>query len=480
MPRYLSLQPPDRSSSFIKRGLELFCCCGNTFVGIASVTLTAYAYWLPCPASRFFNRQPHNNKMAEPSPAPRNPSAYDAAFPGQYEHQFNIVQTHTQSLLKNTKPNGDSFIQTMWHGSDYNAMESLQLQTLGIEDDEDARDQQSVMPQDPSRIIGLNERQSSMPQQYHQRIRPGHDPDGTPCPSFARPDAVHNPQIVPLLSSATMFPPPTKVSLPKPENEALPVQRPNGNQSSAPEALINMATHQSRPATLAPPIWCEENFVQFLQSQNARPPNSQHRQNRVKRPPAESALPQQVRQKPPPKVAHTRLLFSEHMRQHPPQALRLKEALRQPDQVGPNTAKIIQNARTQPDLYQSPSLEPASPPRRRRVGMKTVPGYAQPAAQQPLSQQGRRSLGMKTVPGTQREAPVAGEVSTSTEVDLSPHMTALSMSPIQQAQPYQPAHGAPILNGPLSYLDQIKVQFADQPDVYKRFLNIMRAFKSDT
>lgn len=435
----------------------------------------------------------HHNKLAEPPPAPKNPWAYDAAFPDQYEHQLNIVQTHARSLLKNTKPNSDSFIQTMWHVSDYNAMESLQLQTLGIEDDEDARDQQVVMPQDPSRTISFNERQSSMLQQYHQRIRPGQGPDGTPTPSFARPDAVHNPQIeqprhtpqaenipFPPPSSATMSPPPTKISLPKSENEALPVQRPNGNQSSAPKALISMSTQQSRPAALAPPIWCEENFVKFLQSQNARPPNSQHRQNRVNRPPAESAPPQQARQKPPPKLAHARLLFSEHMRQHHHQALRLKEALRQPDLVGPNTAKTIQNARAQPELYQSPCPEPASPPRRRRVGMKTVPGYAQLAAQQPLSQQGRWPLGKKTVPGTQRGAPVADEGSPSAGVDLSPHMTALSMSPTQQAQPYQPAQDAPVLNGPLSYLDQIKVQFADQPDVYKRFLDIMRAFKSDT
>ncbi|TAQ90094.1 hypothetical protein B7494_g1534 [Chlorociboria aeruginascens] len=36
----------------------------------------------------------------------------------------------------------------------------------------------------------------------------------------------------------------------------------------------------------------------------------------------------------------------------------------------------------------------------------------------------------------------------------------------------------PILNDALSYLDQVKVQFADQPDVYNRFLDIMKDFKS--
>ncbi|KAF7534849.1 hypothetical protein G7054_g5859 [Neopestalotiopsis clavispora] len=38
----------------------------------------------------------------------------------------------------------------------------------------------------------------------------------------------------------------------------------------------------------------------------------------------------------------------------------------------------------------------------------------------------------------------------------------------------------PILNDALSYLDQVKVQFAEQPDVYNRFLDIMKDFKSQT
>ena len=36
----------------------------------------------------------------------------------------------------------------------------------------------------------------------------------------------------------------------------------------------------------------------------------------------------------------------------------------------------------------------------------------------------------------------------------------------------------PILNDALTYLDQVKVQFQDQPDVYNRFLDIMKDFKS--
>jgi paired amphipathic helix protein Sin3a len=32
----------------------------------------------------------------------------------------------------------------------------------------------------------------------------------------------------------------------------------------------------------------------------------------------------------------------------------------------------------------------------------------------------------------------------------------------------------------LSYLDQVKVQFHEQPDVYNKFLDIMKDFKSQT
>ncbi|KAK3945439.1 hypothetical protein QBC46DRAFT_336752 [Diplogelasinospora grovesii] len=38
----------------------------------------------------------------------------------------------------------------------------------------------------------------------------------------------------------------------------------------------------------------------------------------------------------------------------------------------------------------------------------------------------------------------------------------------------------PILNDALSYLDQVKVQFHEQPDVYNKFLDIMKDFKSQT
>lgn len=56
-----------------------------------------------------------------------------------------------------------------------------------------------------------------------------------------------------------------------------------------------------------------------------------------------------------------------------------------------------------------------------------------------------------------------------------PYMTQPSPGLVQQ----QLASGQqPILNDALSYLDQVKVRFSDQPDVYNKFLDIMKDFKS--
>lgn len=70
------------------------------------------------------------------------------------------------------------------------------------------------------------------------------------------------------------------------------------------------------------------------------------------------------------------------------------------------------------------------------------------------------------------------------------HQQVAAPPPPQQGQPFIPgpspmpapaqlAHGQqPILNDALSYLDQVKVRFSDHPDVYNRFLDIMKDFKS--
>lgn len=56
-----------------------------------------------------------------------------------------------------------------------------------------------------------------------------------------------------------------------------------------------------------------------------------------------------------------------------------------------------------------------------------------------------------------------------------------TQGPGNAQMPVQPGAGQgqqPILHDALSYLDQVKVQFVEQPDVYNRFLDIMKDFKS--
>lgn len=73
-------------------------------------------------------------------------------------------------------------------------------------------------------------------------------------------------------------------------------------------------------------------------------------------------------------------------------------------------------------------------------------------------------------------------------LNITPYLQRLVMQPYSG---YLPAHiqpspyaGYPVVppanraQDALSYLDQVKVQFADQPDVYNRFLDIMKDFKS--
>lgn len=87
-------------------------------------------------------------------------------------------------------------------------------------------------------------------------------------------------------------------------------------------------------------------------------------------------------------------------------------------------------------------------------------------------------------------------VQTSNEASLRPFaQQATQTMPSQQmlgfthaANPQQLPNGGthvsqgqqPILNDALSYLDQVKVRFVDQPDVYNKFLDIMKDFKSQS
>ncbi|OIW24080.1 hypothetical protein CONLIGDRAFT_637317 [Coniochaeta ligniaria NRRL 30616] len=86
-----------------------------------------------------------------------------------------------------------------------------------------------------------------------------------------------------------------------------------------------------------------------------------------------------------------------------------------------------------------------------------------------------------------QEAPRGGPPEAGRALQHMPFPAGVSGAPPMPA-PGMPAAGAgglpqgqqPILNDALSYLDQVKVQFHEQPDVYNRFLDIMKDFKSQT
>lgn len=64
---------------------------------------------------------------------------------------------------------------------------------------------------------------------------------------------------------------------------------------------------------------------------------------------------------------------------------------------------------------------------------------------------------------------------------VQPPAQAFMAGPSPMQTNAQLPHGQqPILNDALSYLDQVKVQFSNDPDVYNKFLDIMKDFKSQS
>ncbi|KAK5937991.1 Transcriptional regulatory protein sin3 [Knufia obscura] len=101
-----------------------------------------------------------------------------------------------------------------------------------------------------------------------------------------------------------------------------------------------------------------------------------------------------------------------------------------------------------------------------------VASKVQGSLQGPNGLLGNGGAGMGNTPAT---GPQAFGTQISGQNAPQPYMTQPSPALVQQ----QIANGQqPILNDALSYLDQVKVRFSDQPDVYNRFLDIMKDFKS--
>jgi histone deacetylase complex regulatory component SIN3 len=61
---------------------------------------------------------------------------------------------------------------------------------------------------------------------------------------------------------------------------------------------------------------------------------------------------------------------------------------------------------------------------------------------------------------------------------LSIMATAASVHALWDPSDPSTYHRSPWWQDALSYLDQVKVRFVDQPDVYNKFLDIMKDFKS--
>ncbi|KAJ7219971.1 histone deacetylase complex, SIN3 component [Mycena pura] len=65
-------------------------------------------------------------------------------------------------------------------------------------------------------------------------------------------------------------------------------------------------------------------------------------------------------------------------------------------------------------------------------------------------------------------------------MDVSPTMAEVSPAPFSDPQNHTPLERPLNVTDALSYLDAVKTQFHDQPNVYNQFLDIMKEFKSQT
>ncbi|KAI1271785.1 hypothetical protein F5Y07DRAFT_381852 [Xylaria sp. FL0933] len=98
-------------------------------------------------------------------------------------------------------------------------------------------------------------------------------------------------------------------------------------------------------------------------------------------------------------------------------------------------------------------------------------GGAGPVFGGPLQQEGARPG--QNLPFGSGGGGAAGPAMAASNAPIPAGSAGSNNGALQQGQ-------QPILNDALSYLDQVKVQFADQPDVYNKFLDIMKDFKSQT
>jgi paired amphipathic helix protein Sin3a len=128
-----------------------------------------------------------------------------------------------------------------------------------------------------------------------------------------------------------------------------------------------------------------------------------------------------------------------------------------------------------PSLSHPPSSAPAPP-------SSTAPPPRASDASHPAPPQSQQMQSSRPPPPPQAMStalpPVTAPVITPNRVATPPpppaSTTPGAMSTSQVATSYRPLN----VKDALTYLDQVKVQFQDRPDVYNKFLDIMKDFKS--
>ena len=119
---------------------------------------------------------------------------------------------------------------------------------------------------------------------------------------------------------------------------------------------------------------------------------------------------------------------------------------------------------------QSTSLPP--PPSQSQSQQQQQPPRDQGPPPPSSTQQGRPTPG----PSSSSLPPVSAPALTSGGVNTPPPQATTPglVNPSSQSATYRPLN----VKDALTYLDQVKVQFQERPDVYNKFLDIMKDFKS--
>jgi paired amphipathic helix protein Sin3a len=138
---------------------------------------------------------------------------------------------------------------------------------------------------------------------------------------------------------------------------------------------------------------------------------------------------------------------------------------------------------TGPSAYTLPPIPQQQPPQTQTTNLPPPPSATQPPRDQslqpppPSAQQGppaRQASGPpSSLPPVSAPTVTPGRVNTPPP---PPQATppGLIQPSAQSATAYRPLN----VKDALTYLDQVKVQFQERPDVYNKFLDIMKDFKS--